>query len=67
MRAKVVEAKDMPFQVDAVLLLSNGDIAISGGPAHFEVLIYRHNLRAEGNKREGMVVVDSLDTGGLQV
>lgn len=53
-------------------MLSNGDIAISGGPFRFEVLIYRHELAAEGHsntfrQREKLKQVDSVDTNGLQV
>lgn len=62
----------MPQQVECVLVLSNGDIAISGGPYRFEVLIYRHDLAAESHsntfrQREKLKQVDSIDTNGLQV
>jgi hypothetical protein len=42
---KVIDAKELPYQVSGVLLLANGDIAVSGGPTKFEVLIYRHNFK----------------------
>ena len=42
---KVIDAKELPFQVSGVLLLSNGDIAVSGGPNKFEILIFRHNFK----------------------
>lgn len=41
---RVVDEKCMPTQVECIILLSNGDIAISGGPYRFEVHIYRHDL-----------------------
>jgi prolyl-tRNA editing enzyme YbaK/EbsC (Cys-tRNA(Pro) deacylase) len=41
-----VDRKEHPTQIDAVLVLSNGDIAVSGGPRKFEILIYRHNFTA---------------------
>ena len=44
-RGQVVDAKELPFQVSGVLLLANGDIAVSGGPSKFEILIYRHNFK----------------------
>ena len=50
--------------MDAVLVLANGDVAISGGPCNFEVLIYRHNYRAETGQREHLAPIDSLDTDG---
>jgi len=43
-----VDSKRMPFEVECLIVLANGDIAISGGPYRFEVLIYRHDLAAEG-------------------
>jgi len=60
----------MPFQVECLLVLANGDIAISGGPYRFEVMIYRHDLAAEGlsntgRQREKLKLVDSIDTDGL--
>lgn len=51
------------MQIEAVLVLSNGDIAISGGPRRFEILIYRHNYLCERGRKDGLVLVDSLDTG----
>ena len=41
---RVVDQKTMPVQVECMLLLANGDIAISGGHRSFEVCIYRHDL-----------------------
>ena len=58
-----MDAKEHPVQIDAVLMLQNGDIAISGGPQKFEILIYRHNYQSEKNNRDGLVLVDALDTG----
>lgn len=41
---RVVDEKVMPVQVECVILLSNGDIAISSGAFRFEIFIYRHDL-----------------------
>lgn len=30
-------------QIDSVVILSNGDIAVSGGPLNYEIMIYRNN------------------------
>ena len=44
----MVDEKCMPLQVECMMVLSNGDIAIGGGPYHFEVCIYRHDLANSG-------------------
>jgi len=31
-------------QIDSILLLDNGDVAVSGGPLNYEVLIYRNRI-----------------------
>lgn len=49
-------------QVEAVLALSNGDVAISGGPKYYEVIIYKVNLK--GNQFE---FVSAINTSGVQV
>ena len=61
---KVIDAKELPFQVSGVLLLSNGDIAVSGGPYKFEVLIFRHNFKLQKNRRDAVTLVDSIDALG---
>jgi len=71
-RAQVVDQKTMPHQVECILVLSNGDIAISGGQYRFEISIYRHDLNRKGagvtgRDREKLKLVDSIDTGGMQV
>lgn len=62
----------MPLQVECMLLLSNGDIAISGGAFRFEICIYRHDLDntamgSTGGQREQLKLVDSIDTNGMNV
>jgi hypothetical protein len=42
-------------------VLSNGDIAVSGGPRQFEMLIYRNDFMSSQGQRDGLVLVDSLD------
>lgn len=47
----------MPVQVECMIVLSNGDIAVSGGAFRFEISIYRHDLEnrsvgATGRQRE---------------
>ena len=66
-KGQVVDSKEHTMQVQAVLLLSNGDIAISGGPNKFGVLIYRHNYLSERSRKETLVLIDSIDTGPLPV
>ena len=51
-------------------MLSNGDVAISGGQFRFEICIYRHDLNRKavgttGRDREKLKLVDSIDTGGM--
>ena len=52
--------KEHANQIDSVVLLSNGDIAISGGPLNYEVLIYRA-------KDDDFDLVDSISSGGVSV
>ena len=66
-RGQVVDAKELPFQVSGVLLLANGDIAVSGGPSKFEILIYRHNFKLQKGRRDTVMLVDSVDTRGCNV
>ena len=59
----------MPMQVECLVVLANGDIAISGGHLRFEVCIYRHDLEnsisvLHGGSREKLKLVDSIDTNG---
>lgn len=61
------EIKVMPYQVQAVLVLSTGEIAISGGPDNYEVLIYKHALDAERGRRDKLVLSDTLDCNGCKV
>ena len=39
-----LDAKYHATQIDAIVQLPNGDIAVSGGPQNFEVLIYRNKI-----------------------
>ena len=39
-----LSAKYHTTQIDSVVILSNGDVAVSGGPLNFEILIYRNKL-----------------------
>ena len=39
-----MDAKYHQTQIDSIILLNNNDIAISGGPLNFEVLIYRMRI-----------------------
>jgi len=41
-----MDAKYHATQIDSIVLLDNGDIAVSGGPLNHEVLIYRNRLSA---------------------
>jgi hypothetical protein len=43
--------------------MSNGDIAISGGPKAYEILIYRHNYECERGRKDQLTLVDAIDTG----
>jgi len=42
-----MDAKYHETSIDSIIELSNGDIAVSGGPLNFEVLIYRNKLYNE--------------------
>lgn len=62
-RGRVIDTKEHPMQIDAVLVMSNGEIAISGGPRKYEILIYRHDYLKEKGLRTQIQVVDAIDTG----
>jgi len=62
-------AKTHATQIDSIILLDNGDVAVSGGPKGFEIIIYRNLV--EGNSRvkatKKYEIVDSISTGGYPV
>ena len=71
-KSRVVDEKVMPLQVECIIVLSNGDIAISGGAFRFEIMIYRHDLDNQsvgvgGRQREQLKLVDTIDTNGMTV
>ena len=51
-------------QIDSIIQLNNGDIAVSGGPLNFELIIYRNNVAPAESSYD---VVDSISTNGHQV
>jgi hypothetical protein len=60
-------AKYHQTQIDSIILLENNDIAISGGPLNYEVLIYRPKLSSKQEATLHYDVVDSICTAGHQV
>ena len=62
-----MDGKYHATSIDSIIELQNGDIAVSGGPLHFEVLIYRNNLLSENEASSHYNIVDSISTGGQQV
>lgn len=64
-KGRVMDSKEHPMQIDAVLVMSNGDVAISGGPRTCEIMIYRsEHLFIKGQKgKEQLFKYDTIDTG----
>lgn len=62
-----MEAKVHASQIDAIVLLDNGDVAVSGGPLGFEVLIYRNRLTDQQEASSKYDIVDSISTNGHTV
>jgi len=59
---KEVQVFVHPKQVEVVYSLSNGQIAVSGGPKNFEILLY------DANESTGKYeFVNSLSTNGMFV
>ena len=57
--------KEHATQIDSVIELSNGDIAVSGGPINFEVIVYRPTEQRNG--KFAFNRIDSIGTGGEPV
>jgi hypothetical protein len=72
---KLQDVKDHPFQILAMVQLSDGRLAVSGGPHRHEILIYNHLMArrdlsqpgASGGRNDQLSLVDSLDTQGIQI
>jgi hypothetical protein len=62
-----MDTKHHATQIDSLLLLENEDIAVSGGPLNFEVLIYRNKLSAKCEATSQYEIVDSIGTQGRTV
>ena len=60
-------AKWHATQIDSIVLLDNGDIAVSGGPRNFEVLIYRNKMTSNFQQSSQYDIVDSISTKGQPV
>jgi len=52
-KCRVVDEKVMPLQVECMIVLANGDIAIASGSYRFEICIYRHDLESCGTGSVG--------------
>jgi len=62
-----MDAKRHSTQIDSVLLLDNGDVAVSGGPINYEVLVYRNRISAKQEGSTQYDIVDSVSTQGYSV
>lgn len=67
-----LNAKQHTTQIDSIIMLSNGDIAVSGGPLNYEILIYRPKLSSskwsdECPNNTNYQLVDSVSSKGEQV
>lgn len=49
-------------QIESIVQLSNGDIAVSGGPLNFEIIIYRNQTTSDG--KLNYEIVDTISTKG---
>jgi len=62
-----MDAKCHATQIDSILLLDNGDVAVSGGPRCFEILVYRNRLTEQHEASSQYDIVDSISTNGHAV
>lgn len=62
-----MDAKNHSTQIDSIILLDNGDVAVSGGPFSYEVLIYRNRLTDQHEASTQYDIVDSVNTNGHTV
>jgi hypothetical protein len=62
-----MNAKWHASQIDSIQMLDNGDIAISGGPLNFEVIIYRNRISSSFQPTNQYEIVDSISTKGVSV
>ena len=66
-----LSAKYHSTQIESIVILSNGDIAVSGGPLNYEILIYRNKVNTKwselGQGSTNYELVDSISTKGEQV
>jgi hypothetical protein len=67
---KETKKAEHPFQVNAVERLSDGTIAVSGGPLRFDILLYStvyHQPSSKQSSPAEFAHVGSIDTQGLLV
>lgn len=62
-----MEAKEHPTAIESIILLDNNDIAVSGGPIGFEIVIYRNRLTEKHEASSQYDIVDSISTNGNTV
>ena len=62
-----MEAKIHQTQIDSIIVLDNNDIAVSGGPIGFEIVIYRCRLTPKHEASSQYDIVDSIGTNGHTV
>jgi hypothetical protein len=62
-----MDAKSHETQIDSILVLDNGDVAVSGGPYGFEVIVYRNRLTDHHEASSQYDIVDSINTNGHTV
>ena len=59
-----LDAKYHATQIDSIIQLQNGDVAVSGGPKDYEVLVYKNKISEQIEPTTQYEVVDSISTKG---
>ena len=59
-----IDSKLHATQIDSIIQLKNGDIAVSGGPLNYEVLIYRNKISSKAESTTQYQIVDNISTNG---